>query len=382
MKSINKISLIATLLALIVVIIVSCTKDDTGGAPVIHYVRITDPKSSDSLLVAANQGQLLAIMGENLGETRQVWFNDRKAVLTSTYVSNNSILVSVPSQIPLTVSNKLKLIFSNGDSLLHNFVVSISKPVISGAECEYVPEGGLLVIQGNYFYAPLKVSFTGGVEGEVTEIAEDNNSIKVRVPAGAQPGPVTITSNFGTTKSDFWFNDTRNIFIASDPFEGWNNASLVVTNPGPGDPPKINGNYFRIQGFIGSWAWNELADGDAGSMPSYAKKIPDDAIINPDKYYLKFEINTMKPYNNSMITINAGGSVVQDTKGYKWAPPFDTKGIWKTVVLPYEEVVASYSVRPTVNPNGYWAMVLLQGPGDLDADMSFDNFRVVPKVDQ
>jgi hypothetical protein len=27
-------------------------------------------------------------------------------------------------------------------------------------------------------------------------------------------------------------------------------------------------------------------------------------------------------------------------------------------------------------------MVLLQGPGDLDADMSFDNFRVVPKTDQ
>ena len=382
MKTYNKIPLIATLFIMMAGMYASCKKDDAGGTPVIHYVRITDPKSSDSLLAAASQGQLLAVMGENLGGTQQVWFNDRKAVLTSTYVSGSSILVSVPSQIPLAVNNKLKLIFSNGDSLLYDFVVSISKPTITVADCEYAAEGSSLVIHGNYFYAPLSVSFTGGVKGMVTEIASDNNSIKVRVPAGAQPGPVTITSNFGTTKSDFWFNDTRNIFIGSDPFEGWNDASLVVTNPGAGDPPKINGNYFRVKKFVGSWGWNELADGDAGSMPSYAKKIPDDAILNPEKYYLKFEINTMKPYNNSMITINAGGSVNQDTKGYKWAPPYDTKGAWQTVVIPYEEAVASYSVRPVVNPNGYWAMVLLQGPGDLDADMSFDNFRVVLKVDQ
>jgi hypothetical protein len=382
MKSLNKILFIATFVIGAITIFASCKKDDVSGQPVINYVRITDPASSDSLLTAAGQGQLIAIMGENLGVTRQIWFNDQKAVLTPTYVTNTSILVSVSSQIPLDITNKVKLVFKNGDSLLYDFEVSISKPLISAADCEYVPEGGTLVIHGNYFYSPVKVEFTGGVEGEVTEISTDNQLLSVKVPAGAQPGPVTITTNFGETKSDFWFDDNRNIFIGSDPFEGWNNASLVVTDPGPNDPPKINGNYFRIKGQIGGWSWNELADGDASSMPSYSKNIPDDAILHPEKYYLKFEINTMKPYNNSVITINAGGSVVQDTKGYKWAPPFDSKGLWKTVVIPYDEVVATYSKPPVVNPNGYWTMVLLQGPGDLDADMSFDNFRDVPKVDQ
>ncbi|HEX5153472.1 MAG TPA: glycan-binding surface protein [Parafilimonas sp.] len=382
MKSLNKILLIATLTIAAISMLASCKKDDVSGPPVIHYVRITDPASSDSLLAAAGQGQLIAIMGENLGATQQVWFNDQKATLTPTYITNTSILVSVPSQIPIDINNKVKLIFKSGDSLLYDFTVSISKPAITAADCEYVPEGGALVIHGNYFYAPVKVEFTGGIEGEVTEISSDNDLITVKVPAGAQPGPVTITTNFGVTKSDFWFNDNRNIFIGSDPFEGWNNASLVVTNPGAGDPPKINGNYFRIKKSVPAWDWNELADGDAGSMPSYSKNIPDDAILHPEKYYLKFEINTMKPYNNSMITINAGGQVVQDTKGYKWAPPYDSKGQWQTVAISYNEVVAQYSKPPVVNPNGYWAMVLLQGPGDLDADMSFDNFRVVPKVDQ
>jgi hypothetical protein len=379
MKSINKILLTLLMLMASVSMFTSCKKD-SGGTPVVNYVRITSPQSSDSLLVSAGQGQLIAIVGNNLGEAREVWFNDQQARLTPTYISNTSILASVPSAIPDSITNNLTIIFKNGYKLEHPFEVEISKPAVNSMVSEYVNEGDVATIIGNYFYAPVTVTFTGGATGELVNVADEQ--LQFKIPADAQPGPITIKTNFGETKSNFWFRDPRNIFIASDPFEGWNNASLVVTNPGPGDPPKINGNYFRITGHIGSWGWNELADGDAGSMPSYSKNIPDDAILHPEKYYLKFEINTMKPYNNSMITINAGGSVVQDTKGYKWAPPYDTKGKWQTVVIPYEEVVASYTTPPVVNPNGYWAMVLLQGPGDLDADMSFDNFRIVPKVDQ
>ena len=45
----------------------SCSKDDSEtGTPVISYIRITRPESSDSLLVGAGQGQLIAIVGANL----------------------------------------------------------------------------------------------------------------------------------------------------------------------------------------------------------------------------------------------------------------------------------------------------------------------------
>ena len=70
----------------------------------------------------------------------------------------------------------------------------------------------------------------------------------------------------------------------------------------------------------------------------------------------------------------------EDNNAYQWKPPYDTKGQWQTVIIPFEEVVASYKVRPTVNPNGYWTRMLIQGPGELDADICFDNFRVVPKT--
>ena len=286
-------------------------------------------------------------------------------------------LVNVPSPIPTEINNKLKIYFSSGDSLLYDFIVQIAEPQLDNMLSEYVNAGDIAMIRGNYFYAPLTVTFTGGAVAEIESI--DDKNIRVRVPANAQPGPITVKTNFGETESDFWFRDDRNIFISSDPFEGWNTASFVVTNPGAGDPPKINGNYIRVTKKVGDWPYVEVADGPADNMPIHSKRIPDAALLSPENYNLKFEINTLKPYSSNLIKINAGTSA-QDNDNYQWKPPYDSKGQWQTVVIPYEEVVNSYKVRPTVNPNGYWTMVLIHGPGALDVDICFDNFRVVPKV--
>lgn len=381
MKTTNKTILLLMMAIAIVSVVASCKKDNlpNGGQPKVDYVRITAPESSDSLLIGAHQGQLIAIIGQNLQDAVAIWFNDQKAVLTPTYITSTSILVSVPNPIPKTITNKLKMYFSNGDSLLYDFQVQISKPDVSNMVCEFVNDGEIATIRGNYFYEPLTVTFTGGATAQLVSVKD--NELQFRVPAGAQAGPITVKTNFGETKSDFFFRDPRNHFIDSDPFEGWHEANLVVSNPGPGDPPKISGNYIRVKNKLAAWSWNEIADGDAGSMPNHSKNIPDDAILNPSKYYLKFEVNTLKPYNNGMIRINAGTSV-QDQTNYQWKPPYDTKGQWQTVVIPYDEVYNSYTVKPVVNPNGYWAMLLMQGPGDLDADISFDNFRIVPKVNK
>ncbi len=366
-----------TILTIAGLTMVSCEKEDSGGTPVVKYVRVTRPESSDSLLVGAGQGQLIAIMGENLLGAVEIWFNDQSARLTPTYISNTSILVSVPSQIPLDVSNKLKIVFSNGYELLYDFEVQISEPLVSGMESEFVNEGDIAIIRGDYFYAPLTVKFTGGVDGEI--VAVTDKEIQVRVPAGASSGQIEVVTNFGATKSDFWFRDTRNSFINSDPYEGWWNSGYVVSNPGPSDPPKISGNYIRYNKFTAAWSWNELAGGPASAMPVHSKNIPDEAILKPASYNLKFEINTIKPYNNNYIKINAALSA-EDNDAYVWRPPYDSKGKWQTVVIPFEEVVDSYKVKPTINPNGYWSRILVHGPGDLDADFALDNLRIVPKV--
>ncbi len=376
------------LLALIIGII-ACSDDDgeieATGDPMIHYVRVTPPESSDSLLVAAFQGSLIAIIGENLGHANQVWFNDQQAELNPVYVTNQSILVGVPTAVPKEVDNQVRLYFNNGDSLAYDFQVEISEPLIEAMKSEYVFEGDVATIYGNFFYEPLTVTFAGGVEGEVLPAStEDGNVINVVVPAGAQTGPVTVTTNFGATESDFWFRDDRNIVLSSDPFTGWWNADYVVDAlaVGPDDPAPINGNYIRIAKPIGAWEWTEVAGGPASAMGDISKNFPEDAIKNPEDYNFKFEINTLKPYDNNTIRLNFGlQSEINDA--YFWQPPYDSKGQWETVVIPLEQMFAAYEengVTPTVNPDGYWTRVMIFDGNALDCDIAFDNFRVVPKT--
>lgn len=359
--------------------ILSCTKKDNlpnNGEPRISYVRLTDPATADSLLVEAGQGVLIAIVGENLGDAREIWFNDQKASLTQPYITSTVVLVSVPSQIPVEVDNKIKIFFASGKKLEYNFPVKISKPLVTRMDCEYVAAGDVATITGDFFYAPVNVTFTGGAAGEIVEITD--KQLKVRVPAGAQPGQITVKTNFGEAVSDFWFRDNRNIFISSDPFSGWWNASFVVSNPGPDDPAAINGNYIRVKQSIGNWGWVELAGGPADAMGPISKNIPDEAILKPENYNLKFELNTKKPYNNNALKFCMG--VKDDKQGdFSWMPPYDTKGVWQTVVIPYEEITASYT-KQAIQPNGYYTRVVFNGAGELDCDMSFDNFRIVPKV--
>ena len=376
MKSFNKIFLVLLLTVSVTGSFVSCKKETTG-TPSINYVRVTRPEASDSLLVGAGQGQLIAIVGENLQDAVQVWFNDQPARLTPAYITNTSILVSVPSQIPTSVNNKLKIIFKNGFELLHNFQVQISKPSITSMVSEFVNTGDVATIRGNYFYSPLTVTFTGGVTGQIVSVKDQE--IQVTVPAGAQPGPITVKTNFGETISNFWFRDNRNLIISGDPHEGWW-GTYLVTNPGANDPQKISGNYYRFKKAVTAWTWDapEVAGGPASSMPNHSKNIPDAAILKPEDYNLKFEINTMKPYNSNTIKINVALGA-EDNNNFVWQPPYDSKGQWHTIVIPFEQVVASYVTKPSINPNGYWSRILIFGPGDLDADISFDNLRLVPK---
>jgi len=357
----------------------SCKSDsEDGGEPSVKYVRTTDPAASDSLLVGAGQGNLIAIVGENLKNVREIWFNDQQALLVPTFITNTSVLVTVPSKIPSDITNKLKMVFANGSTLEHDFKLQISEPVVSSMLSEYVLSGGTAVINGNYFYEPVAVTFAGGVQGEVLSVKDDR--IEVIVPAGAQPGQITVKTNFGETKSDFWFRDNRNIFLSSDPYTGWWKESFVVKSPGASDPEAINGNYIRVAQPIAGWSWLEVAGGPPDAMGDISKNIPDEAILKPENYYLKFEVNTRKPYNNNVIKINVGLSQDFYNDGYLWQPPIDTQGKWQTISIPFDVVAKSYGAPLTLSSKGYYTRILFHGPGDLDADISFDNFRVVPKV--
>ncbi|WP_147294174.1 glycan-binding surface protein [Pontibacter diazotrophicus] len=362
----------------------SCSDDDdnlpSGGTPRVDYIRVTRPEASDSLIAMAGQGAMIAIVGQNLGDAREIWFNDQPGALSPTFVTNNSIITRVPTEIPLEINNQMKLVFANGDSLLHDFVVDISEPMLSGMLSEYVNTGDVAVIVGNYFYEPVTVTFTGGVEGEV--ISVDDDVIEVRVPEGAEPGPITVATNFGETESEFWFRDNRNIIASFDETtEGlWHGPDYIKAD----DPviPNISGNFIRVNRQLGAWAWFEMYVGGADSdIALETRNIPQAAFANPSDYVIKMEINTLAPLTGANIRMYMG----QDVGGergetyYNWTPNIDTNGEWETITIPWEEFYAD-NAEFAYNPNGYGVSFHFSGPLAVEANFAIDNMRVVPKA--
>ncbi|HEY3405847.1 MAG TPA: glycan-binding surface protein, partial [Ohtaekwangia sp.] len=240
-------------------LLTSCSEDGDGmhlespnGAPRVKYIRMADPEKADSLIVAANLGAGIVLMGDNLGGTREVWFNDKKApALIPTFVTNETVFVSVPSFAPDVVTNKMYIVDANSDTLEYPFIVSIPPPSLVSAKNEWPQEGENLVINGDFFFAPISVTFSGGVEGEVVSVSQ--TSIEVTVPDGATEGPVTMTTNFGVTESTFHIWDSRNIVLDFDTKVG--NGWRIGLREDLDNP--LDGKYLVVRGNIAANQRNE-----------------------------------------------------------------------------------------------------------------------------
>lgn len=385
MKSMNKILILIMALAT-AVIFTQCSDDESGGAPRVRYVRITEPTSADSLLVAAAQGQMVAIMGENLQNVVEVWFNDQPAQLQTTFITSTSIITRVPAELPEVITNKLTLVFANGQTLEYDFSVDISEPLVTRMKSEYVNTGDVATFYGDFFYEPLVVTFSGGVEAEIVDV--EDRVLSVIVPDGAEPGPVTIASNFGVTVTDFWFRDNRNIFAD---FEGpfisgfWRGGDFVVDSDP--DIPNINNKFMRVnRGQQGAWPYLECYGGPAdGDVADLTKVIPEGAFIDPGSYSLKFEINTLETISGAIMRLYLGsapGGTFGDARNniyYQWQANLDTQGEWETVTIPWEDVYAANQQFP-YNPAGYGMYIYFHGPNPAIYNFAMDNFRVVPNT--
>jgi len=366
----------------------SCSEDENlpnNGNPMISYIRVTRPEASDSLITKAGQGQMIAVIGENLQDARELWVNDQPASLTPTLITNTTIITSVPTEIPTEITNKIKIIFANGDSLLHDFTVDISEPVISYMLSEYVNAGEVATISGNYFYEPLTVTFTGGVTGEVVSV--EDNLLQVTVPEGAQPGPITISTNFGESESEFMFRDNRNIIADFDgtDFSGWWQGKDFIVGSDPDITP-INNKFIRFNKKLAAYSWGEFWVGDGGTIRQATSNIPAEAFATPQNYSLKFELSTLAALTGAEVRMymgnsaDFGGSRAAAGKYYTWKPNIgNTEGEWQTVIIPFENFLAANTTLQ-YNPNGYQVSFYFSSPVATTPNFGMDNIRVVPNT--
>jgi hypothetical protein len=320
-------------------------KDKPSGPPSVSYIRLTDPAKADSFLTRANMGQLIAIVGENLGHLRQLYFNDQEASLTPTYITNKSVIANVPNSLPSVIDNKMRMIFSDGATLEYDFVVDVAPPEIYGIKCEYVPDGDIVVLYGDYLFEPT-VIFPDDLEGEV--VTKTKTQIEVVVPKGAVSGNITVRNTIGEAVSDFYFRDNRNVIVDFDTklHETWT-AAIIYIDSVP-DAYPCDGNYAEIQSDeVAAWDWeNNLA------MMYWAQA--DVAVADgiPSQLKFCFEVNVPEEWYDVPMEIyfapfgGQHGRDLQDDGGnyitsfYRWRPygeePYTTDG-WITLSIPLSD---------------------------------------------
>ena len=107
-----------------------------GGTPTIDYVRPVDAASKDSLLTGASLNNTICIVGRNLRSVTKINFNDQSAVLNTSYMTDNTIIVTVPKAIPNEVSDKIYFITSKQDTVAYDFKTIVPAPTINSMSNE------------------------------------------------------------------------------------------------------------------------------------------------------------------------------------------------------------------------------------------------------
>ncbi|MEG1904564.1 MAG: glycan-binding surface protein [Bacteroidales bacterium] len=396
----------------------ACSDDDNdsknGGTPIVRYIRTCDELKSDSLLNSAYLGAKIAIIGENMGSVNKIMFNDRKAKLNPSFVTNNAIIVDIPNEIPGLKEDLIRL-YTNNDSCEFTFETKVPVPAATAMTCEYVKAGDMAQIQGMYFVndeaVPLKVVFPGGAEAEI--VSQDVNNVSVIVPENATKGPIEIISVYGTGKSSFHFRDDRNLILDFDRIypdggyhHGWHKGYGYGTENG------VNGQYLIFHGEMDDEKWDDSNFGY--ERWTYRQDDPDFVDAgNLKDYVLKFEVNVPDVWSSSAFQfIFTGAEEVwmnwQETSnggnpnnGYAasatypralWMPwsvtgSYSTNG-WITVTIPMTDFRFNAAGEDLKSPMGighYSGLSLLvNGTGGVtgtpcNPTFYVDNVRVVEK---
>ncbi len=223
----------------------SCDKVDypdrfraTEGVPEVYSVRYAD---RDLTITGAYMDEIICLLGKNLCSVNELWFNDQKATLNTSYITDNTLIVSVPKVLPKKQTDKMYLVNAAKDTVKVDFKVLPPVPVVSAMSFEYALPGQTVTVTGNYFYEPITVEFTGAEATQIKNITF--SSFDVVIPDGAQPGKIKVITESGTGQSAFMYQDNRGLLFTFDDARGnhgWHNQTIQE------DENSFSGKYLQL----------------------------------------------------------------------------------------------------------------------------------------
>ncbi len=426
MKRFKNISLVlSSLLCVATLGVTSCNDQpdeykSTKGSPEVAYIRL--PVSADSVITKSYLQTTICLVGKNLRSIRKIFFNDQQAILNSSFITDNTLLVDIPKNIPSAVTDKIYMINEAGDTTTYNFHVIVPPPTVSAMSCEYAAEGEDVTITGDYFiqdpYKPLKIKFNDGALAVTNIKSISKNSITFTVPSGAQSGRVYVETVYGESKSQFVYKDTRNILFDFDGSHG-GLTSGHGWRPGRIRTGGIDGSYLYLGGatMLGkvgaTWDeddfamnyWPEPSAGypELSSIPAFANMLDTCDISD---MALKFEcrVPESSPWSASALQLIFTGNqdVTNQTANSQyygntdiarglWLPwqatgSFNTGTGWVTVTIPlsaFNKTHEGQAAGKTVAKNRMTGFTFFLWNGGLEGtdctpELDIDNVRVVP----
>ena len=372
------------------------------GVPTVHYVRYAD---RDVLIEQAFMGEVVCFVGENLCSVHQLYFNDQKAVLNTSFMTENTLVAAVPGNLPKEKTDKVYMITKAQDTVTVDFKVMMPAPVLTSMSCEFQKPGTDVTIYGNYFAEPMTLTFEDGNGAEVTEFKSVSmTEITFTIPAEAKPGKIKLSTESGLARSPFSYYDFCGGLITD--FDGPNNASSTHGVVPQGwnfsgtysSEGGIMGNYvelksasalsadaawnedFKIDFWCGRWDGNPMGITEGAGVPLC--NIID--FSNWQNMALKFElyIPSSNPWmsgamqlifcsadkaandswqNNTFVHTSATDGGLDLCRGlyrpWETTGSFDTGDKWITVTVPFSEF--------TYNADGTAGQVPLSKPEDF-----------------
>ena len=220
----------------------------SGGTPEIYYIRPPYLSQADSLITEASLESIICLVGKNLTSIQQMYFNDQKAQLNTSYITENTLIVQIPEGIPGEVSDKIYMINENKDTVTYDFHVIVPAPTVTTMSCEYAKPGESVTIYGNYFIddpnVPLRVILPDGKE--ITEFSSYTQStITFNMPECTTEGSIKVETIYGEATSAFHYLDSRGILFDFDGKtglgnHGWHPRDILS------DETSIMGNFVQL----------------------------------------------------------------------------------------------------------------------------------------
>lgn len=409
----------------------------TDGVPTIHSIRYS---ATGVHIEEAFMEETVCILGENLKSVHNIFFNDQEAVLNTSYITDNTLLVQVPKTMPVNETDKLYLVTKDGESVSTDFRVLPPVPRVSYMDFEYAEPGTITTIRGNYFYqkpggTPLTIEFPNATVTDIKEIALDH--VTFTVPKGALPGKVKVTTASGVSSSDFMYKDNRGLLFDFDGTnglytinKGWHPVPLVdggvsgqcIQLSDPGNPFTANGgDWHDATCHFEYWAGNWADPEDYGTWDG--RRLFDIVdFTNFASMAIKFEIKIdaatpwtgcpMQIIFSSVAEVSNGSTGVQDIYGntlggcnntyanssdislprYLWRPwkatgSYDTNGEWVTVTIPIADFTKFWdgsNATGKLTPESFANLELFFAGGSENEGTScepvicIDNIRAVP----